>query len=75
VQRKLSSGCTTLAGVDAAPSAAKRQKLVRSAIKRLTKAAKAAAAASRGRHAKLSSACGVGLRAQVAAIVELARSL
>jgi hypothetical protein len=75
IQKKLSSGCATLARVDAAASATKRQKLVRSAIKRLIKAAKAAAAASRGPRAKLSSACGVGLQAQVADIVALARTL
>lgn len=75
VQQKLSSGCTALAGVDAAPSAAKRQKVIRGAIKRLSKASKAAAAASRGRHAKLSSACGVGLRALIADIVALAHTL
>jgi murein DD-endopeptidase MepM/ murein hydrolase activator NlpD len=75
VERKLSSGCATLADIEAAPSAAKRAKLVRSAIKRLTRASKAAAAASRGRRAKLSSACGVGLQALIADIVALARTL
>jgi murein DD-endopeptidase MepM/ murein hydrolase activator NlpD len=75
VQKNLARACATLAGVDAAPSPAKRHKLVRSAIKRLNKAAKAAAVSSRGRRAKLSGACGVGLRALIADIVALARTL
>jgi murein DD-endopeptidase MepM/ murein hydrolase activator NlpD len=63
VQKKLSSACATLAGVDSASNERKRARLIRNAIRRLNRAGKSAVAATHRRRPKLSSACGVALQA------------
>jgi murein DD-endopeptidase MepM/ murein hydrolase activator NlpD len=75
VQRKFSSVCAILADVDSASHERKRARLIRSAMRRLTKAGKSAVAVTHGRRPKLSSACGVALQALFQEIVDRAGTL